>query len=124
MNCSKKNVVQHLYHRSDSFQLRRRRDQLRREIKELLSSNGILLFPSFPTEAPYHHQPLFTPLNFAYAALWNTLGLPVVQCPLGLNNRGIPLGVQVIGAPGSDSLLLAVAQDLEKGFGGWQPLNT
>ncbi|VDP11707.1 unnamed protein product [Onchocerca flexuosa] len=103
--------------------LRSQRDRLSREIKELLSDNGILLFPSFPTEAPYHHQPLFTPLNFCYTALWNTLALPVMQCPMGLNSYNIPLGVQVVGAPGSDSLLVAVAQDLEKAFGGWKPLN-
>ncbi|VDK68523.1 unnamed protein product [Litomosoides sigmodontis] len=103
--------------------LRRQRDRLSREVKELLSDNGIILFPSFPTEAPYHHQPLFTPLNFAYTALWNTLALPVVQCPMGLNSHDIPLGVQAIGSPGSDSLLIAVAQDLEKGFGGWKPMN-
>lgn len=92
-----------------------------REIKELLSDSGVLIFPSFPTVAPYHHQPLFTPLNFGYTALWNTLALPAVQCPMGLNLQGIPLGVQVIGSPGSDRLLLALAQDLEKGFGGWRP---
>ncbi|CAG9529676.1 unnamed protein product [Cercopithifilaria johnstoni] len=103
--------------------LRSQRDRLSREVKELLSDNGILLFPSFPTEAPYHHQPLFTPLNFAYTALWNVLALPAVQCPMGLNSHDIPLGVQAIGAPGSDSLLIAVAQDLEKGFGGWEPIN-
>lgn len=103
--------------------MRRQRDRLSREVKELLSDNGILLFPSFPTEAPYHHQPLFTPLNFAYTALWNTLALPAVQCPMGLNSHNIPLGVQAIGSPGSDSLLIAVAQDLEKGFGGWKPMN-
>ncbi|KAK6106120.1 Amidase family protein [Brugia pahangi] len=104
--------------------LRNQRDRLSREVEELLSDNGILLFPSFPTAAPYHHQPLFTPLNFAYTALWNTLALPAVQCPVGLNTHNIPLGIQVIGAPGSDSLLAIVAQDLEKGFGGWKPLNT
>uniref|UniRef100_A0A158Q784 Amidase domain-containing protein n=1 Tax=Elaeophora elaphi TaxID=1147741 RepID=A0A158Q784_9BILA len=100
-----------------------KRDRLSREIKELLLDNGILLFPSFPTVAPYHHQPLFTPLNFAYTALWNVLALPSVQCPMGLNGHNIPLGVQAIGAPGSDSLLITVAQDLEKGFGGWKPIN-
>lgn len=47
-----------------------------------------------------------------------------MQCPMGLNTYNIPLGVQVVGAPGSDSLLVAVAQDLEKAFGGWRPMNT
>ncbi|VDM25004.1 unnamed protein product [Toxocara canis] len=97
------------------------RDRLNRELRELLQDDAVLIFPSFPTTAPYHHQPLLTPLNFAYTALWNTLAMPVVQCPMGLNKRGIPLGVQVVGAPATDRLLIAVAQDLEDGFGGWKP---
>ncbi|VDD95154.1 unnamed protein product [Enterobius vermicularis] len=97
------------------------RDRLNRELKELLLDDGILLFPSFPTVAPYHNQPLFTPLNFAYTALWNTLALPVVQCPLGLNRWGLPIGVQAVGSPGTDRLLIALARDLEDAFGGWRP---
>uniref|UniRef100_A0A0K0FUP7 Fatty-acid amide hydrolase 2 (inferred by orthology to a human protein) n=1 Tax=Strongyloides venezuelensis TaxID=75913 RepID=A0A0K0FUP7_STRVS len=101
-----------------------KRDKLKREIINLLKDDGILLFPSFPTTAPYHNQPMFTPFNFSYTALWNVLGLPVVQCPMGLtrsinNPGGVPLGVQVIGSPNSDALLIAIAKDLEDGFGGW-----
>lgn len=101
-----------------------KRDKLKKEIVNLLKDDGILLFPSFPTTAPYHNQPLFTPFNFSYTALWNVLGLPVVQCPMGLtksinNPGGVPLGVQVIGSPNSDALLIAIAKDLEDGFGGW-----
>uniref|UniRef100_A0A1I7WX65 Amidase domain-containing protein n=1 Tax=Heterorhabditis bacteriophora TaxID=37862 RepID=A0A1I7WX65_HETBA len=52
---------------------------------------------------------------------------PVVQCPMGLDSNGLPLGVQllismqVVGAPNSDRLLIAAAKDLEEGFGGWVP---
>jgi aspartyl-tRNA(Asn)/glutamyl-tRNA(Gln) amidotransferase subunit A len=49
---------------------------------------------------------LFTqPLNFA--------GLPVVAAPLATEG-GLPLGVQLIGAPGSDARLFALAADLER----------
>ncbi|MFH4977644.1 hypothetical protein AB6A40_004353 [Gnathostoma spinigerum] len=98
------------------------RQRLVRQLSQLLADDGVLIFPSFPTVAPYHHQPLLTPLNFAYTALWNAVAFPVVECPMGLNSQGVPLGVQVVGAPGSDHLLIAVAQDLEDGFGGWKPL--
>uniref|UniRef100_A0A1I7Y2P4 Amidase domain-containing protein n=1 Tax=Steinernema glaseri TaxID=37863 RepID=A0A1I7Y2P4_9BILA len=102
--------------------LRSLRDRLQQQLTELLGDDGILLFPSFPTPAPFHHQPLLTPFNFAYTALWNTLALPVVECPMGLNDDGVPVGVQAIGAPNSDNLLIGVATDLEEGFGGWKPL--
>jgi len=97
-----------------------KRDQLRRELIELLSDDGILLFPASPTPAPFIHQPLSTPFNFIYSALWNALALPVLVCPLGLSpTTGLPVGVQIVGAPNSERLLIAAAQDLEVGFGGW-----
>ncbi|XP_047393967.1 fatty-acid amide hydrolase 2 isoform X3 [Sciurus carolinensis] len=51
--------------------------------------------------------------------VFNALGLPVTQCPLGLNAKGLPLGIQVVAGPFNDHLTLAVAQYLEKSFGGW-----
>lgn len=60
-------------------------------------------------------------LLLVYTALWNTLALPVLACPMGINSEGLPVGVQIICAPDSERLLLAAAQDLEEGFGGWTP---
>lgn len=64
-------------------------------LKELLGDDGVLLVPSHPTVAPYHNQPLTKPLNAAYTAIFNVLGLPVTQVPLGLDPCGVPLGIQV-----------------------------
>lgn len=50
----------------------------------------------------------------------NTLGLPVTQCPLGLGEEGLPLGVQVVAGKLQDHLTLDVALFLEKTFGGWR----
>lgn len=55
-----------------------------------------------------------------FAGIFNTLGLPVTQCPLGLSEEGLPLGVQVVGGKLQDRLTLAVALYLEKAFGGWR----
>ncbi|XP_070808214.1 fatty-acid amide hydrolase 2 isoform X1 [Pituophis catenifer annectens] len=94
---------------------------LRAEMVELLGENGIFLYPSHPVLAPKHHAPLGMPFNFAYTAIFNILGLPVTQCPLGLSKDGLPLGIQVVAGPNNDHLTLAVAQYLEKAFGGWVP---
>lgn len=88
---------------------------------ELLGTDGILLFPSWPCTAMYHNEPILAPFNFCYTALWNVLSVPVVQCPLGLDSRGLPLGVQVIGNQYTDRNLIAIAQVLEEGFNGWTP---
>lgn len=44
---------------------------------------------------------------------------PVTQVPLGLNSKGLPLGVQVVSIPGNDHVTVRIAQELEKQFGGW-----
>ena len=79
----------------------------------------VLLYPTHPKIAPYHNHPIFTPFNFAYTGLFNALGFPVTQCPLGLSEEGLPLGLQVVAAPYQDHLSLAVARALEEKFGGW-----
>ncbi|MEV1289004.1 amidase family protein [Micromonospora sp. NPDC049679] len=48
-----------------------------------------------------------------YAAPWNIAGLPGIVVPMGLRPDGLPLGVQLIGPPGSELLLLAVAGQFE-----------
>jgi MYXO-CTERM domain-containing protein len=81
-----------------------------------------MLYPPYPTPAPRHNQPLFSPFNWVYTAIFNVLELPVTAAPLGLNERGLPLGVQIAATHGNDHLTLAVALELERAFGGWVPL--
>ena len=61
------------------------------------------------------------PFNFSYTGIFNVLGNPVTQVPLGLGNCGVPLGIQVVAGRNHDRLTLAVAQELENLFGGWVP---
>ncbi|HEX7124768.1 MAG TPA: amidase [Thermodesulfobacteriota bacterium] len=42
-------------------------------------------------------------------ARWTLLGVPAVTLPTGLGPSGLPLGLQIVGAPGDDRRLLAVA---------------
>lgn len=94
---------------------------LRQTLQDLLGDNGVFLYPPSPRLASYHSQSVFHPVNFAYTAIFNALGLPSTQCPLGLSTEGVPLGVQVVGNLYHDHVTLAVALELEKAFGGWVP---
>nr|XP_015802251.2 fatty-acid amide hydrolase 2-B [Nothobranchius furzeri] len=96
------------------------KEKLQEELDKLLAHDGVLLYPSHPRVAPKHHNPLFRPFDFAYTGIMNILGLPVTQCPLGLGEEGLPLGVQVVSGKLQDHLTLAVACYLEKTFGGWR----
>jgi len=101
-------------------------DELRTHLDELLGKNGVLLFPTYPTTAPKHFEPAwrYGPFNFCYTAIFNVLELPVTQIPLGLDEKGLPLGAQIVGSYGNDMVTLAVANELERaGIAKWTPPN-
>ena len=95
--------------------------RLREELNLLLGNDGVLIYPSHSTPAPYHGQPIVKTFNFAYTAIFNILGNPVTQVPLGLGSSGVPLGVQVVAGLNMDRLSIAVAGEAERIFGGWVP---
>jgi len=99
--------------------MRSRGAALREELEARLGDDGVMLYPSYAEPAPKHGAPLVPPTRWVYTALINVLELPATQVPLGLDARGLPLGVQVVAARGRDHLTLAVARALEKLFGGW-----
>jgi Asp-tRNA(Asn)/Glu-tRNA(Gln) amidotransferase A subunit family amidase len=48
--------------------------------------------------------------NPTFCTLWTYLGLPAIAVPLMTGEGGMPLGVQLVGAPGDDARLLRTAQ--------------
>ncbi|XP_076751639.1 fatty-acid amide hydrolase 2 [Xylocopa sonorina] len=86
-----------------------------------LEDNGVLFYPSSPFPASYHYIAYLRPFNFGYWCLFNVLKFPVCQVPLGLDKNGLPVGIQVVAAPYNDHLCVAVAQELDRAFGGWVP---
>lgn len=95
-------------------------DGLRDELSDAIG-DGVMLYPSYSRPAPRHSAPLGYPFDFVYTAIVNVLGFPSTQVPLGLDRRGLPLGVQVIAPHGQDHRTIAVAQALERAMGGWVP---
>jgi amidase len=49
-----------------------------------------------------------------YAAPWNLAGFPAVVVPSGVRADGLPSAVQLVGPPGSELMLLALAGQLER----------
>jgi len=48
-----------------------------------------------------------------YTSPWNVAGLPALVVPIGQRPDGLPVAVQLVGPPGSELLLLAVAGQIE-----------
>ncbi|KAI8323387.1 amidase signature enzyme [Martensiomyces pterosporus] len=96
-------------------------NKLREEFESLMGDNGVLIFPPHALTAQPHGVSYFSPLNHIYTAIFNALGFPATQVPIGLSKGGLPLGVQVVTRKGEDLKTIAVAIQLEKRFGGWVP---
>jgi len=94
--------------------------RLAAELEELVG-DGVLLYPTNPWVAPRHGVLLAFSAAVAYTAVFNLAGTPVTQAPVGLDDRGLPLGVQVAARRGADHVTIAVACALEEALGGWVP---
>jgi fatty acid amide hydrolase 2 len=94
-------------------------EELSQEIEELLGDDGVLIYPSYTYPAPFHYAPLVQIYNFSYWAIINVLNLPATQVPMGLNSQGLPMGVQIVATKNRDRHCIAVAEELDRQFGGW-----
>lgn len=96
-------------------------DQLKEELNSLLGVNGVLIFPSYPTPAPFHNQTVWTnPFDsFVYNGLFNILGFPSTQVCLGLNADKLPIGVQLVSNHYCDKLTIRLANIIEDEYNGW-----
>jgi Asp-tRNA(Asn)/Glu-tRNA(Gln) amidotransferase A subunit family amidase len=74
-----------------------------------------ILTPSTPGVAPKGHGATGDPM---FNTLWSLTGLPAITLPLLSNADGLPIGVQLIGAPGDDARLLRTANWLVNAVGG------
>ena len=91
-----------------------------REVEDLIG-DGVLLHPPHARVAPKHGRTVGRAWAITPTATFNLLRLPVTQVPLGLNARGLPLGVQVVAPRDADHLSIACALELERACGGWVP---
>jgi amidase len=59
--------------------------------------------------ADFERQKRFTP----YTAMYNTTGQPAISLPLYQSAENLPIGVMLVGRPGGEAALLALAAQLE-----------
>ncbi|XP_063987724.1 fatty-acid amide hydrolase 2-B-like isoform X1 [Diachasmimorpha longicaudata] len=93
---------------------------IKKRVQEILGDDGVLIFPSFPSAAHYPYEIYHKICDTTYMMIFNSIGLPVTQCPMGLNRKGLPIGLQIVGNAGRDNLTIAVAREVERVFGGWR----
>jgi aspartyl-tRNA(Asn)/glutamyl-tRNA(Gln) amidotransferase subunit A len=99
------------------------RDALRSDfLSRYLGEASIALLPVMPIATPGVAEVDPGSVNFNPRTLYalsrftrfiNYLGLPALAVPAGFDNRGLPVGLQIVGRPGSDALLLEIGIALQ-----------
>ena len=104
------------------------RDILRAEILRQLQNVPILLSPVSAKPAFRHGEGTYRPgaeqnyrETMRHSQWLNLAGFPGATVPVGSSPEGLPIGVQIIGRPHEDELVLTVAEQIEQARGPWQP---
>jgi Asp-tRNA(Asn)/Glu-tRNA(Gln) amidotransferase A subunit family amidase len=98
------------------------RDRLREELLRWLETTPIIVAPVGATPA-YEHDTLKITVQgetmgtfraFSYAQAFNVFDLPAVTVPAGRSRQGLPIGVQIVGRPFAEEMVLTAAEIVEQ----------
>ena len=101
------------------------RDALREKILVQMRRYPVLICPVAAIPA-FHHGEREWQVDgkavqyldaWSYCEWWNLLGFPAVVIPMGYSEQGLPIGVQIVGRPWEEEVVLAVAARLERECG-------
>lgn len=98
---------------------RRALDVARREIKKTFATVDLLITPTMallPAKISDNvdAQGVNYPLSIRNTAPFDVLGLPAISVPCGFTISGLPIGLQISGAPFAESTVLAMAYAYEQ----------
>jgi len=115
---------------TDYIHAQRLRKQMQREFAQVWSRVDCLIAPTTPNTAPRVGDATVRiggveeDVRLATTRLvrsLNLLGLPALSIPCGLSAAGLPIGVQIVGPPFEEALLLRVGAAMEDGGIGIPP---
>jgi amidase len=101
-------------------------DRLRAALQPFFDRHDVLLMPSLALPSPVARRwgerswlhSVVTSLRFGpMTGTWNMAGFPAASVPAPPGHAGLPGSVQLVAAPGGESVLLAVAAQLERARG-------
>ncbi|MET9452956.1 amidase [Streptomyces cinerochromogenes] len=104
------------------------RERLRDRLTPFFTEYDVLLTPALarrsPQAGPWHERGWLRNVlaNTAYSPFtpaWNLTGWPAMSVPAGTLPSGAPCAVQLVGRPGTEAVLLELAQELEE-LSPWQ----
>jgi amidase len=97
-----------------------RRDDVMRAWEEFFADRDALIMPAGTRTAERHSEEPTEPSEEYPYALSALSGCPMVVVPAGVDNHGLPFGLQIIGKRWSDEQLLGIAESVSELTGGFQ----
>lgn len=106
----------------DYIQARHQMDEYRRSVRRLFESVDLLITPTTPVPPPTIAELLADTNNLRSKEIlmlrntrpFNALGLPTISVPCGFTTTGLPIGMQITGAPCTEGNVLRLAQAYEQ----------
>jgi Asp-tRNA(Asn)/Glu-tRNA(Gln) amidotransferase A subunit family amidase len=103
------------------------RDDVREKVLLQMRNHPVLLCPTASIPAFRHGEREWQVEGktvkyldaWSYCEWFNLLGFPAMVVPMGQSPEGLPIGVQIVGRPWEEELVLAVASVLEEARGEW-----
>ena len=103
------------------------RDEIREKILLQMQKHPVLICPTAAIPAFRHGEREWQVKGrivkyldaWSYCEWFNLLGFPAAVVPMAASAEGLPIGVQIVGRPWEEELVLAVAAKLEAERGPW-----
>jgi len=98
------------------LQAQRLRRRITQELLRALAPFDAIITPTAPVPAtpidnsPPHHGPL----RFRNTIPFNLTGLPAISVPCGFTGGGLPMGLQIVGKPFDEAMVLRIAHAYEQ----------
>lgn len=96
---------------------------IKKAFDDAFAKYDIILGPAAPTAAPKIGTSLSDPMKMylsdIYTVAVNLAGLPGLTVPCSINEKGLPIGVQLLGDCFREKTLFAAASAIENVRGGW-----
>jgi aspartyl-tRNA(Asn)/glutamyl-tRNA(Gln) amidotransferase subunit A len=101
---------------ADYLTLLRGRALIKRRVAELMQTIDILALPTSPHPAETFAEEAATPMwkRTSFTRPFNVTGQPAMSVPCGFSSDNLPIGLQLVGRPFEDALVLRTAHAYEQ----------
>lgn len=96
-------------------------DEVRSILLRWMSDVDLIVGPVLPLPAVRHGESEAAWFVDTYAEVHNLTGWPAATVRAGTSPEGLPIGVQLVGQPWREDVVLAAARHVETALGGWRP---